>query len=144
MRTALMSVLALFLASCASPPAHPVAFTGQYIDARIVPANVSLRSINAPGPRFLGAAVRDASAVVAYMVEMDGRTSQVQLVSATDDEFGKAACEAVMRWRFTPPMKDGVPVRVARQMPFTFHGNSSIKEPHGMDNSGGLRYGDHQ
>jgi hypothetical protein len=80
----------------------------------------------------------------ASMVEKDGSTSQVQLVSATDDGIGQAACEAVMHWRFTPPMKDGVHVRVARQVPFAFHSNSHEAGPHGMDNSGGLRSGNHQ
>jgi TonB family protein len=140
MRAALMSVVALFLASCASP----VAFTGQYVDGRIFPADVSIRTISTPGPRYLGRGGGESSAVVAYMVEKDGSTSQVQLVSATDDELGKAACEAVMHWRFTPPMKDGVLVRVARQVPFVFHSNSHEAGPHGMDNSGGLRSGNHQ
>jgi len=139
-----MSVIALFLASCASPTADPVAFTGEYVDARENPANVSIRTISTPGPRYLGRGAGESSAVVAYMVEKDGSTSQVQLVSATDDEIGQAACEAVMHWRFTPPMKDGVLVRVARQVPFTIRSNSSATEPRGRDNSGGVRYGSHQ
>jgi TonB family protein len=123
MRTALMSVLALFLASCASPPARPVTFTGEYLDAIANPAIVYLRPIMMPRPQIplsVRQAGGGASAVVAFMVETDGSTSQVQLVSASNEKFGQAACQAVALWRFAPPTKGGKPVRAAKQVPIDF------------------------
>jgi len=46
------------------------------------------------------------------MVETDGRTSEVQIVSTTDQEFAEAVRESVSGWRYAPPVKDGKPVRV--------------------------------
>ena len=60
------------------------------------------------------------SASIAFIVEADGRTSQIQVKSATDVAFGNAACEAIANWRFTPGKKAGQPVRVAIIYPMTF------------------------
>ena len=109
-------VITLLMAACASSPTTPrnVTFTGDYIDARediaakIVPVFKAPLSV----PIYLRQQNLDASAVVAFMVETDGRTSEVQIVSTTDQEFAEAVRESVSGWRYAPPVKDGKPVRV--------------------------------
>ena len=109
-------IITLLMAACASSPTTPrnVTFTGDYIDARediaakIVPVFKAPLSV----PLYLRQQELDASAVVAFMVETDGRTSEVQIVSTTDQEFAEAVRESVSGWRYPPPVKDGKPVRV--------------------------------
>jgi TonB family protein len=42
----------------------------------------------------------------------DGSVQAVQVVKAPTEEAGKAAAEALSKWKFSPPMKDGHPVAV--------------------------------
>ena len=117
----------MLLAGCATspegnrPPSH-VTFTGEYLDARTSPAIVTVKRIYREPlnvPLTLRKSQIDADASVAFIIEKDGTISQAQIVKATDDEFGEAARQSVLRWRYSPPKKDGQPVRVALQEPFT-------------------------
>jgi len=109
-------VITLLMAACASSPIalQKTTFTGDYIDfrkytvAKIVPVHREPLHV----PIYLSERGLEASAVVAFMVETDGRTSEVQIVSATDEEFAEAARECVSGWRYAPPVKDGKPVRI--------------------------------
>jgi TonB family protein len=60
-------------------------------------------------------------AVIAFNVTEDGTTSDVRLLLVTDYAFGQEAVIAVQSWRFTPAQKNGRPVKVRAQIPFTFH-----------------------
>lgn len=109
-------LIALLLAGCtSSPAARPAAtFSGDYIDAR-KDRTVKIEPVHkAPlhVPAYLIAHDIKASAVLAFMVETDGRTSEIQIVSTTDDEFAEAARQSLSNWRYAPPRRDGAPVRV--------------------------------
>ncbi len=62
----------------------------------------------------------DASAVIAFIVEKDGTTSEAQVVKTTDEEFGEAARQSILRRRYSPPKKGGQPVRIAVEEPLGF------------------------
>jgi TonB family protein len=127
MKTTLVLITFMLLAACASSPAgnrapSHVTFTGEYLDARTSPAAVTVKRIyreSVPVPLALRKNQIDADASVAFIVEKDGTTSQAQIVKATDYEFGEAARQSVLHWRYAPPKKDGQPVRVALEEPFT-------------------------
>lgn len=116
MRALPLLVVTLLMAACASSPPAPrnTTFTGDYIDARkdsaarIVPVHKEPLRV----PAYLLGRDIDASAVIAFMVERDGRTSGIQIVSTTDQEFAEAVRESVSGWRYAPLVKDGKPVRV--------------------------------
>ena len=65
--------------------------------------------------------VREGQAEIAYIVNEKGRTEEVQIATATNQEFGEAARDAVARWRFKPGKKDGKPVRTAVVQIVTFN-----------------------
>jgi TonB family protein len=120
-------VFSLLLAACASSPTPPriVTFTGDYIDARKDPAAkpVSLHKAPLQVPAYLRERDLAASAVVAFMVEADGSTSEVQIVSTDDQEFAEAVRESVLGWRYAPLVQNGTPVRVVIEESFGWRSN---------------------
>jgi outer membrane biosynthesis protein TonB len=133
MRTLLLIVFSLLVAACASSPTSPriVTFTGDYIDARKDPAAKIAPSHKEPlrVPGYLREHDLDASAVVTFIVETDGRTSEIQIVSTTDEEFAKAVCESVSGWRYAPLVKNGTPVRVVIEESFGWRPNRIPTQP---------------
>jgi hypothetical protein len=133
MRSLPLLIIAMLMAACTSPPiARPVpTFSGDYIDARkdsaarIEPVHKAPLRV----PVYLIEHDIDASAVVAFMVETDGRTSEVQIVSTTDDEFAEAVCESLLRWRYAPPIKDGAPVRLVLEESIGYRYNRYPRTP---------------
>ncbi|MFO1451370.1 MAG: energy transducer TonB [Opitutaceae bacterium] len=112
-------IFSLLLAACASSPKalRKVSFSGDYIDTRKDITVKAVPTYRAPlrVPAYVRARNWNDSVVVAFMVEADGRTSEVQIVSTDDDELAEAVRESVSVWRYAPPMKNGKPVRVVVQ-----------------------------
>lgn len=133
MRSLPLLIIAMLMAACASSPtARPVAtFTGDYIDAR-KDSTARIKAVHkAPlhVPVYLIERDLDASAVVAFMVETDGRTSEVQIVSTTDDEFAEAVRESLLGWRYAPPIRDGTPVRIVLEESIGYSYNRYPRTP---------------
>jgi TonB family protein len=123
MKTVLLSLVALFIAACASRSPHEVSFTGDYVDGRKNLPEIAVSVIHREPPRVPASIKKTglaAYAVIACIIERNGRTTEVQVVRATDDEFGAAARKAVTHWRYAPPLQNGRPVRVAIEIPVTF------------------------
>ena len=59
-------------------------------------------------------------AIVAFLVELDGTTTQCQVVEASDAAFGEAARAAIALWAFSPPQFGGKPGRIAMSFPVEF------------------------
>ena len=123
MRSLPLLIFTLLMAACASSPPAPrtITFTGDYIDARKDTAAKIWPSHKEPlnVPAVLRERGFHVSAVIAFMVETDGRTSEVQIVSTTDQEFAEAVRESVSGWRYAPPVKDGKPARVVLEEAFS-------------------------
>lgn len=122
-------LLLVALCSCAAPvlvPVHnEVRFTGDYVDVR--QCDAPPRAIEQFPPSF-PVSLRhvgnlSGQAIVRFIIETDGRTSEVQVEEATSAEFAAAASEAVRRWRFAGPLMQGRPVRAACKMPIHFRIN---------------------
>ena len=60
------------------------------------------------------------SAIISFVVEIDGRTSELVVKTATHPDFGTAALAALKRARFRPASVGGRPVRVRMEMPLRF------------------------
>jgi TonB family protein len=74
---------------------------------------------------YTGAAMRariQGIAVLECVVEPDGRVGPVRIARSLDAVHGldEEAIRTLRQWRFTPAMKDGVPVRVAVMVEISF------------------------
>ena len=58
--------------------------------------------------------------VVEFIVEKDGSVQMAKVVKQTNAAFGRVAVAAVKKWKFTPALKAGAPVRFAMQAPISF------------------------
>jgi TonB family protein len=86
------------------------------LDAPLVP--ISRRS--AVFPVTAPAGVESGSARIEVVIDEEGNVRLPRLVSASDEAFGYAAMQAASAWQFERPRKDGKPVAVRVQIPFSF------------------------
>lgn len=55
-----------------------------------------------------------------FVLDEKGRVEEPRVENSTRPEFEKPALEAIRKWRFTPGMKDGQPVRTYIRIPMRF------------------------
>ena len=126
MKIGLLAAGTFFLAACATvvrpvPVQGAVVHSGAYVDIAytdVMPVVISQARPIFP-PRFREAGF-SGDALIDFIVETDGRTSEVQCVRATDAAFRDAAITSISQWQFRPGKKDGAPVRVHMQVPMVF------------------------
>jgi len=122
------AVVLLAVSSCATPGIalrsvhNEVHFSGPYLE--VAKCDTPPRATRQVAPQYpveLRRAGYSGEAVVWFIVETDGRVSDIQVQDASSVEFGEAARAAISQWRFVPGKKGGEPVRVLGQinMPFT-------------------------
>jgi TonB family protein len=117
-------VCTLFINGCETAPQDPVnnrvAFSGEYVRDHV---DLWPKSLWRRPPQY-PSSMRDAGitgkAIIDFLVEPDGHTSQVQVQFATNQTFGEAAKEAIEQWLFTPAVRNGVPVRIRMEEPIIF------------------------
>jgi TonB family protein len=76
-------------------------------------------------PHALKKAGVAGQAIISFVVDVSGSTRDVEIVSATHPAFGRAAADAVAKWKFKPGVKDGRPVNTRMQVPVGFNLNRS-------------------
>ena len=59
-------------------------------------------------------------AVLRFIVDSHGEVAEVEIVRADTTEFGKAAADAMLRWKFKPGMKNRRRVDTRMEMPMSF------------------------
>ena len=124
---ALMLSLITVLVRQAAPQAPPDA-TSWPIPGVLVPGVEGVtapRVIKEVKANYTGEAMRariQGVAVLECVVEMDGRVGPVRIVRSLDAVHGldEEAIRTLRQWRFTPAMKEGVPVRVAVKVELSF------------------------
>lgn len=57
---------------------------------------------------------------VEFTVDSDGSVRDVRVIHATRPEFGEAAAACMLKWKFTPGIKQGVPVAARLRQSFFF------------------------
>ena len=60
-------------------------------------------------------------AVIRCTVDASGRVKDPEVKSASNEDYGQAALEAVAEWEFVPATKGGEPVPMRVDIPFNFH-----------------------
>lgn len=91
--------------------------------AKLSDLDAPIRGISRRAPLFpsaLAGLVEEGNAVVEFVVNREGKVFVPRIVSASHEEFGYAAAQAVATWRFTPPLKDGKRVLALVRQPFNF------------------------
>jgi TonB family protein len=94
--------------------------------AAAVPASgldAPLKPVSTPFPEYpLAFRSADVSGdvTIRFLIEADGRVSNPAVVGAPPAALAAVVLHAIMRWRFEPPMKGGVPTRVHAQQTFSF------------------------
>jgi TonB family protein len=86
-----------YLESCRKAPGVPV------------PVSVVAPTV---GPEFTGSTVE-----LEFIVDATGKPAEFSVKFATDDTLATAVVRAVKQWRFTPAVKDGVPVATKVSLP---------------------------
>lgn len=73
-------------------------------------------------PRMLQDAGIGGTTQLQFVIEKDGTVdeSTVKVLSTTQEQFGDASIKAVSRFRFSPGLYNGEPVRVLSTMPITW------------------------
>lgn len=62
----------------------------------------------------------EGEALVVFTLSPEGKVLNPKVESASHEDFGKAALEAIRQWTFTPATEDGKPVNATLKLPFKF------------------------
>ncbi|HTO04880.1 MAG TPA: TonB family protein [Opitutus sp.] len=104
-----------------SPVMNAVSFRGEYVT--FSEAKPKFRPVHQEQPVYPEDLLKrrvEGFAIVAFLVELDGTTTQCQVVEASDAAFGEAARAAIALWEFSPPQFGGKPGRIAMSFPVEF------------------------
>lgn len=130
-RYALLALSLFILSACATPEVS----SGGPVSAQLPPlpdgvveaANVSVepeatRRVPPDYPYHLRSRGISGEAILAFVVGVDGKVRDVVVTSATNEDFAKAAAEAIGKWSFKPARLNGAAVacRVS-SLRITFH-----------------------
>jgi TonB family protein len=99
------------------------------------------RAVYQPQPEFseqARAAHYQGVCTLGMIVENDGTTSHIHVISGLGMGLDEKAIEALRKWRFLPAMKDGAPVRaqIAVELDFQYANHRKIFELTHAANSG--------
>ena len=83
---------------------------------------VLIKQVNARPPKFGRIGFRHLTIRACFVVTVEGETKDVTFVGAHDDEFESSVRHALIRWRFKPAARDGVPVEYPACADFEFRG----------------------
>ena len=103
------------------PVVNDVVFAGDFVT--FGEAKPTFRPVHQEQPVYPAELLEqriEGFAVVAFLVELDGTTSQCQVAKASDVAFGEAAREAISKWRFSAPEFSGKRGPIAMRLPVDF------------------------
>ena len=83
------------------------------------PAIIEKVSPRHPGKQ-LDAQARNGNALIDFYIDSEGKPRMPVVMKATHEEYAIAAAEALMNWRFEPPMRQGRPIAVRMVQEFLF------------------------
>lgn len=104
----IVALCTIAMSSCSTPPA---------------PARSQPQVLFQVAPEYPFEMRRDGIAgevVVDFIVDEEGRPTDISVKKSSRIEFDKAAVIAVSKWRFKPATIDGKPVRTHLAVPLTF------------------------
>ncbi len=109
----LMSVLLLQLSSAAVPQEKPEV----------------VKKITPTYPRIYLLAGIEGEVFVHATIDENGKVEKVEVVKATDKEFGPAAVDAIKQWKFKPATLDGKPIKTEVTIPVKFRLSDAALPP---------------
>ena len=122
----------LFILACSDAPPTPNLDTENVGVLRVDPAIVAEADIDTPPerlssppleyPRALHDAGTEGNVFLTAVIGIDGTVEDgsIEVLSATHDEFARAASRLLAKSKFTPGMHEGQEVRVRIELPVTF------------------------
>lgn len=130
----LLSLLfAIILAGCVAPTAP----TLRSIDNPIPPTPGGVYDISKvsmqPMPKFQARPVYPpemrragvgGEGTILFTVKSDGTVADAMITKATNIQFGEAALQSILKWRFKPAEVDGQPVNCRLMVPIVFSLNN--------------------
>jgi protein TonB len=115
MKSAIISLLIVIIAGCATPAATP-------------PIRKHPQVLAMPAPSYpdeLKKAGVGGEVVVDFDVGPDGRVHNATIISSPDSRLGAMVLQATSEWRFAPATIDGQPVATHLRVPISFDPNSA-------------------
>jgi TonB family protein len=100
----------------------PVVFLKPYspdVQADTPPSAIYKEPVFYP-PELRSAGMR-GDVVVRFVVDIEGRVRNAYVFSSTNPAFNQPAINAILKWRFEPGRRDGVPVKVTLEVPLHFN-----------------------
>jgi TonB family protein len=122
-------LVSLAMSGCATTepvPLHPVESSTPPMTADVFdPGQVTTQPVPLfqARPRYpfaLRKAGVSGEGVVSFTVRTDGSVGDAVVVRATDAQFGDAAVEAILKWKFRPAKVNGTPVNCRMTVPIVF------------------------
>ena len=104
-----------------------------------VPAPTETVSPRHPG-RAPNGQIEGGRAILDFIIDERGVPRMPVLISSTSQSFANAAADALSRWRFTPPVRNGRPIAVQVRQEFVF---STAEEPEAAPGSAAKRLSAH-
>lgn len=87
------------------------------LDESLVP----LKQLTPTFPQSLREKTSVGSATIEFYIDEQGSAILPRIISATEEAFGYAACQAIASgWRFKPPLKNGKPTVTKVRVPVNF------------------------
>src|SRR5689334_14292746 len=107
------SMVALSVGACIAPPPTGVK-GGADLPAGRAPTNAASSDvydqppvlISGKAPHYPGSPLLGGYADLTFLVDVDGSTREHEIIETNDEDYAKAAVEAVHAWTFSPAMKD--------------------------------------
>lgn len=103
------------------PVVNDIYFTGEVVS--FGEAKAKFRPVHQAQPEYPAELLSkriEGFAVIAFLVELDGTTSQCQVFKASDVAFGEAARAAIAKWRFSAPEFAGKRGPIVMRLPVDF------------------------
>lgn len=118
---ALLAIASLFFAAShafAAPDADEKVYAIKEVDTKPTVRGTRQGPVY---PRRLEEDRITGQAIIKFVVDTDGKVTNVSVVRATHEFFGDAGMDAVKKWKFKPAKKDGRPVKCVIHVPFHFN-----------------------
>jgi TonB family protein len=78
----------------------------------VMSSPVAVRKVDPKYPTSLMSARVEGEVVLYAIIRADGSIDSIQVLKSLDPQLDRNAIEAVVRWKFSPAMKDGTPVDI--------------------------------
>jgi eukaryotic-like serine/threonine-protein kinase len=107
-------------AAAATPSPLPVTNVGDLV--ALTPDVIPPKRLSGPSPDMPRSVprVKSATVLVRFLVTEEGKVEDPTIVESAGPALDKACLDAVRKWRYSPALKNDVPVRVGQQARFRF------------------------